>query len=88
MTDLDRETALALIAGRLGDYPIIRRLPDGRGRYAVRRAFLDEKTCDFCRMTDGAPGPIPPVDCEHEADAESEVGCRCVMVEFIPPVAP
>jgi hypothetical protein len=28
MTDIDRATALALIAGRLADYPVIRRLPD------------------------------------------------------------
>jgi hypothetical protein len=28
MNDLDRATALALIAGRLSDYPVIRRLPD------------------------------------------------------------
>jgi hypothetical protein len=28
MTDIDRATALALIAGRLSDYPVIRRLPD------------------------------------------------------------
>jgi hypothetical protein len=28
MSDIDRATALALIAGRLSDYPVIRRLPD------------------------------------------------------------
>jgi hypothetical protein len=28
MTDIDRATALALIRGRLSDYPVIRRLPD------------------------------------------------------------
>jgi hypothetical protein len=56
------------------------RLPDGGSRYAVRRAVLDEKTCDFCRMTDGAAGPIPPVDCEHAADPDSDEHCRCVMV--------
>lgn len=56
------------------------RLPDGGSRYAVRRAVLDEKTCDFCRLTDGAAGPVPPVDCEHAADPDSDEHCRCVMV--------
>ena len=59
----------------------------------VRRvAILDADTCDLCRALDGlvldtdyaldVSLRIPPGGCDHEAEGQETIGCRCITVRM------
>jgi hypothetical protein len=91
MTDIDRATALALIAGRLSDYPVIRRLPDDlkaelepleRGRHY---GALIERLVDALRGEPDEPMRAPTVTILHAIVAAAkaqEARIAAVLLEL------